>query len=149
MGGRIKPIIDQDPGPPTFHVEECSGPSDPDDWQGASGSPVFLAGKVIVVYEPRTVAALARSAAEPEAFCLDLPAGLATAAEVIMAGLRMRPVHFRDLPDRDSLPVPRDLLDTPPDEGFNQDGTAFLRNVERDLAFRLGLEAEEGLVASE
>jgi hypothetical protein len=39
MSGKLKPTI---AGEPRFHIEEASGPDDPADWKGASGSPVFL-----------------------------------------------------------------------------------------------------------
>ncbi len=100
-------------------------------------------------YDPVSVTALMASAAQPDAYVLEIPAGLRTSAEVIMAGVRGRPTHFKDLPNRDSLPEPRDLLDPPPESGFDSDGSRFIGDVEADLAARLGLDEEEQYVSSD
>jgi hypothetical protein len=85
------------------------------------------------------VTGLARRASNSDAYCLELPAGLTTAGEIIMAGLRARPVYFEDLPDRHVFPQPRDRLPLAPESGFDGDGEHLADNVEADLANKLAL----------
>ncbi|MBK1647297.1 trypsin-like peptidase domain-containing protein [Rhabdochromatium marinum] len=100
---------------------------------------MILSELLPAIYDPSAMAGTAQRGAQPGAWCLDLPAGLRTAGEIIMAGLRARPAHFKPLPDRHSFPEPRDLLPSAPDEGFDSDGQALAQNLEDDLANLLGV----------
>jgi hypothetical protein len=101
------------------------------------------------LYDPAPSPEWERCPAALDPACLELPAALPTAGEVLMAGLRARPAYFRDLADRDRLPEPRDLLELPPEAGFDDGGAGFVRNVETDLAAQLGLDEEAALVENE
>jgi hypothetical protein len=85
------------------------------------------------IYDPSAIDGTVKRGGRPDVWCLDLPAGLRTAGEIIMAGLRARPAYFKPLPDRHSFPEPRDLLPSTPDEGFDGDGQAMAQNLEKDL----------------
>lgn len=75
--------------------------------------------------------------AMPEAVFLELPAGIETVAEVIMAGIYGRPARFKPLQDRDTFPEGADALSEPPESGFDSDGSAYERNVHAHLCNRL------------
>jgi hypothetical protein len=91
------------------------------------------------IYDPSAIDGTVKQKGRPDAWCLDLPAGLRTAGEIIMAGLRARPAYFKPLPDRHSWPEPRDLLPSTPDEGFDGDGQAMAQNLEKDVVSLLGV----------
>lgn len=73
----------------------------------------------------------------PEAVFLELPAGIETVAEVIMAGVYGRPARFKPLRDRDTFPEGADALSEPPESGFDSDGSAYERNVHAHLCNKL------------
>lgn len=73
----------------------------------------------------------------PEAVFLELPAGIETVAEVIMAGIYGRPARFKPLRDRDTFPEGADALSEPPESGFDSDGSAYERNVHAHLCNKL------------
>ncbi|HRC71513.1 MAG TPA: hypothetical protein PK880_03150 [Candidatus Competibacter sp.] len=58
----------------------------------------------------------------PEAIFLELPAGIATVGEVIMAGIHGRPARFKPLRDRNAFPEGLYALPESPDSGFDSDG---------------------------
>lgn len=73
----------------------------------------------------------------PEAVFLELPAGIETVAEVIMAGVHGRPARFKPLRDRDKFPDGADALSEPPESGFDADGSAYERNIHAHLCNKL------------
>lgn len=73
----------------------------------------------------------------PEVVFLELPAGIETVAEVIMAGIYGRPARFKPLRDRDTFPEGADALSEPPESGFDADGSAYERNVHAHLCNKL------------
>lgn len=73
----------------------------------------------------------------PEVIFLELPAGIETVAEVIMAGIYGRPARFKPLRDRDTFPEGADALSEPPESGFDSDGSAYERNVHAHLCNKL------------
>lgn len=74
---------------------------------------------------------------------LELPVGIETVAEVVMAGARGRPAQFGPRRDRDAFPRGLAVLPLPPEGGFDADGRQFERDLETDLQNRLG-QGEEG-----
>ncbi|MDG4562398.1 MAG: hypothetical protein P9E88_14000 [Candidatus Competibacter sp.] len=74
---------------------------------------------------------------ESEAVLLELPSGIVTVAEVIMAGIHGRPARFKPLRDRDTFPEGADALSEPPESGFDSDGSAYERNVHAHLCNKL------------
>lgn len=73
----------------------------------------------------------------PEAVFLELPAGIETVAEVIMAGIYGRPARFKPLRDRDTFPEGADALSEPPESGFDSDGSAYEQSVHAHLCNKL------------
>ncbi len=73
----------------------------------------------------------------PETVCLELPAGIETVAEVIMAGMYGRPARFKPLRDRDTFPEGAYALPESPESGFDSDGSAYERNVHALLCNKL------------
>jgi hypothetical protein len=73
----------------------------------------------------------------PEAVFLELPTGIETVAEIIMAGIYGRPARFKPLRDRDTFPEGADALSEPPESGFDSDGSAYERNVHAHLCNKL------------
>jgi hypothetical protein len=84
--------------------------------------------------EPGDVAGTLARIDQPGVDCVELPVGLVTAGEIIMAGVRARPVRCHPLADREGLPESLDRLPSPPEEGFDRQGRAYLDNLEADLA---------------
>jgi hypothetical protein len=87
--------------------------------------------------EPGDVANTLARIDQPGVDCVELPAGLVTAGEIIMAGVRARPVRFHPLADREGLPEPLDRLPSPPEAEFDRQGRAYLDNLEADFANKL------------
>lgn len=97
-----------------------------------------LAGQILPIgFDPGAIDGTLQRCDFPDALCLELPAGIETVAEVIMAGIRARPAYFKALANRKRYPVGRDALSPPPETGFDEDGKAFERNIHADLCNRL------------
>lgn len=106
--------------------------------EGVRAAVVEVLGELLpTCYEPGDLAGTAARIDAPGVYCVELPAGLATAGEIILAGVRARPVRFHPLADRDGFPEPLDRLPSPPETGFDRHGRAYLGNLETDLANKL------------
>ncbi len=73
----------------------------------------------------------------PGAWWLELPVGIETVAEVIMAGVHARPARFKPRRDHDAFPEGVDALSEPPESGFDPDGSAYERNIHAHLCNKL------------
>ena len=73
----------------------------------------------------------------PEDVFLELPAGIVTVAEVIMAGIYGRPARFKPLRDRNMFPEGAYALPESPESGFDSDGAALGRNSHAHLCNKL------------
>jgi hypothetical protein len=97
-----------------------------------------LLGQILPMrFDPGAIEGTAQRCDRPDALCLELPAGVETVAEVIMAGVRARPAYFKDLQNRELNPVGRDALSPPPYTGFDSGNKAYESNVHADLCNRL------------
>jgi hypothetical protein len=90
-----------------------------------------------VVYDEGVIDCARTRRSMPEAVLLELPAGIETVAEVIMAGVHGRPARFKPLRDRDRFPEGAEALSEPPESGFDSDGSAFEDNVHAHLCNKL------------
>jgi hypothetical protein len=96
-----------------------------------------------VVYDEGVINCARTRCTMPGTVLLELPVGIETVAEVIMAGVRARPALFRPLRDRNQFPTGLFALAEPPDEGFDSDGTVYEHNMHAHLCNRLLAGEEE------
>ena len=89
-----------------------------------------------VVYDQSVIDDARKRCSMPETVFLELPAGIETVAEVIMAGVHGRPACFKPLRDRDKFPVGKYVLPEPPDSGFDSE-SACQRDIQADLYNKL------------
>lgn len=73
---------------------------------------------------------------------VDLPAGLVSFAEIIMAGIDKRSVLFEKIRDPNGFPPPLHGVNLPPEGGPDEDGEALARDVREDLLKKLSLSSE-------
>lgn len=74
---------------------------------------------------------------ESNAVLLELPSGIVTVAEVIMAGIHGRPARFKPLRDRNIFPEGAYALPESPESGFDSDGVVHGRNSHAHLCSKL------------
>ena len=90
-----------------------------------------------VAYDEGVIDCARTRCSVPEAVFLELPAGIETVAEVIMAGIYGRPARFKLLRDRNKFPEGADALSEPPESGFDADGSAYEWNIHAHLCNKL------------